>query len=557
MKRVGVLGGIVFFASVLLGNVTESALRKNITFDPAPYYYSPKFSLSFLKNRPAFSLVLGLRLPADETSIKSSLSSLKLQRKKHFGRALLEWAPFMAYYHINYHLTHRTRVEGVHKYKFTWGDQSKKYFNSESWNFDANCFFFNWAHAVSGAASYNLARTNNLNLLEANLFSLASSMYWEFIVEYRSDISINDHIFTPLGGFPLGEVWYQLGKYFNNKSGTINQILGFLNPALKFNRYLDRKKLKETDSDPQPGWHEFRIFLGRQNSKILGVRTDQNNLFGGLHTQIISIPEFGEPGRVSKGVSDTLFSELYWDMSMGKKDIEEYNLFSRAVYFGYFKQDINEYRNGYAYYFGLGSALTLFKKKTAVPYIPCNLKGRRIEEINLNEPRNFKDKISAVHIVGPLFDLSFFSKDYSVRLVIDAYLDFAMVNSFALNRYSENHDISGIKTALLLQGYYYGIGTTLSSGVSIYFGKFVFKGLLKYFTYSSIEGIDRFQDEVTDDFHITDSRLKTIFSLSYKLCWIPAELMVSYEGLSRRGNIKETFFKELETRLFFGLVFTF
>jgi len=535
MKQAAVLWGVVLFASVLLGDVSEPALRKNISF----------------------ALVPDFCMPTDDPSDKSSLPSFQLQRKKNFGRALLELAPLMAYAHINYYLTHKTQIESIYKYKFTCADQSKRFFNSESWNFDANCFSLNWAHALSGALYYNLARTNNLNFFEANLFSIASSMYWEFIVEHRSDISINDHIFTPLGGFPLGEAWYQLGKYLNDKSGTINRILGFLNPLLKFNRFLDRKKYKGINSDQHPGWHEFRIFLGPQKSKIPTQKTNQNNLFGGLHTQIISIPDFGEPGRISKWVKDTLFSELYWDMSMAKKNIEEFNLYSRAVFLGYFKQDIDEYKNGYAYYLGLSSAFTLYKRKTVVHYLPCNAKGRRVDEINLAEPRNFRDKISAIHVVGPLFDFSSFSRDFRLRLVLDAYLDFAMVNSFALNRYSESHDISGIKTALLLQGYYYALGTTLSSGINIYFRNFVFKGLLKYFAYSSIEGLDRFQDEVVDDFHITDSRLKTIFSLSYKLLWIPAELMVSYEGLSRRGNIKDTYHNELEKRFFLGLVFTF
>jgi hypothetical protein len=80
---------------------------------------------------------------------------------------------------------------------------------------------------------------------------------------------------------------------------------------------------------------------------------------------------------------------------------------------------------------------------------------------------------------------------------------------------------------------------------------------LKYHSWGSLDGRDRFQVELTDDFHVKDSRLQYKLELGYWIPRTPMELLSSFEGIHRHGNIKDFDQKEVETRLFFGLNFKF
>ena len=205
----------------------------------------------------------------------------------------------------------------------------------------------------------------------------------------------------------------------------------------------------------------------------------------------------------------------------------------------------------------MGSAFTHYRKDPVSYYDSRFVAVNRGEDLHLEEPRNFKDKLSVIHLLGPAFDLSLFSGESRLRFIVNAYLDFALVNALPLNKYSESSDISGTKTTLLYFGYYYAVGLTFSSGITIDYRNLKFRGSLKYQYYDSIEGMDRFQDNLTDDYDLHDSRLHYSFSLGIHLKRMPVEFMVSVEGINRRGSLKDLTQKEIETRLICGFNFRF
>ena len=550
MKRMHVIVGIACAVMLLLTLLTRNGIagqREDRLISSEPHFH-----LSFQSH----SVLYGSLCDPYAIQTDKDESSQEQKPKKRLGRAVLEYFALLAYSQTKYWVTYGDWIEDWH-YELTWEDQKKRFFSLEAWKFDSNCFGLNWRHAFAGGLYYNIARTNNLNRLESLLFTLGGSFYWEYIVEWRNVLSIGDNIFTIIGGASIGEAWYQLGKYFSNNTGLGNRILGFLNPILKFNRWLDRKEIKKWPEEPDPGWNKFDFFLGGRVSQSTAKENQSGYLHGGFHTQINHIPEFGKTGQISRRESGTLFSEIYFDMAAGDKGVEEVNLFTRVVYFGRFKQNIDQHQRGYAYYFGLGSAFAYFKKRSIAFYDGCEVKVKRGYDLQLEKPREFTDKLSIVHLAGPVFDLTSVQPKLKLRLVLDAYLDFALVNAFALNKYSEGRDISGIKTNLMYYGYYYGLGTTLSSDLKIRFSNLEFRGLLKYHAWGSLDGRDRFQEDLTDDFHLKDSRLQYKLDLGY---WIPGtsmELFSSFEGINRRGNIKDIDHRELEKRFFFGINFKF
>jgi hypothetical protein len=506
------------------------------------------FRLSWQQTEPRYGVEFGL----DRASLEETGHTLKKSPPKHLGRAVLECFALFAYSQTKYWLTYGDWIDDWH-YELTWEDQKKRFFSLEAWKFDSNCFGLNWSHALAGALYYNFARTSNLNRAESLLFTVGGSFYWEYIAEWRNVISIGDNIFTIFGGFSVGEAWYQLGKRLTNRAGLVNRLLSFANPVLKFNRWLDRKELAGSPKEPEPGWEKFEFFLGGRFSRQSVKNDTAGYLHAGIHTQIIHPTEYGKPGQVSQKNGDTLFSELYLDFSAGSGGTEEVNLFSRTVFFGYLKQSIDPQQRGYACFFGLGSAFAYFKKRSTAFYDGCEVKVRRGYDLQLEEPRDFKDKFSVVHLAGPVFDLTRISPEARLRLVLEAYLDFALINAFALNKYSETHDLSGVKTNLLYYGYYYGFGTTLGSELNIAVRNLEFDGLLKYHSWGSIDGRDRFQDELTDDFHVRDARWQFKLEMGVWIPGTPTGLFSSYESIQREGKIKETDHKQGEIRWSLGL----
>jgi len=470
---------------------------------------------------------------------------------KKLGRAVLEFAAAMAAGQVWYNAAHRDIKPW--QYHWTWKDQSERLFNLHTWRFDSNCYFLNWTHGPVGAATYALARSNYLNRLESALFTLAGSLYWESIAEWASGVSLNDHAFTILGGIPIGEAWHNLGEYFLSRSGLVNGIIGYLNPLLKFNRWLDRKAVPPIPRPPEPGWHDFRLSFGGWTHPSPGPGRSGLNAYAGIDAQLLGIPDAEKPGRVRLTPETTLFSQASFDLVTAGGRVEEIGFFFRSVYWGSFWKSIGPDLDGSRFYIGLGSAFRFFKQRSAAFYDSNDVVVKDIERLRLDEPRDFRDKFSAVHALGPVFDLTVREGPFRARATADAYLDFALVNALALNDYSRTHPIAGAKTTLVYYGYYYAWGGSLALHVDIEYGPWEARAFFRGHAWGSIEGRDHFQAEVTDDYHLTDARTFAGFRTGFRLWTSPLLLTAAAERIGRRGSIKDLTRREKEVRISAGL----
>ena len=521
-----------------------------IILSPASSGFSPSLSFSYPLDQE------NAQDPNSASGRDSPAAAPPPRLHKNTGRALFEIGSVMMYSQVRYWLNYAKFIEDW-QFHFSWKDQKRRFFTFEAWSLDSNAFSLNWTHALAGVLYYGFARTNHLSWPQSFLYSLGGSLWWEYVAEWREVISINDNIMTSAGGYAAGEAWFQLGKYFIGRNGFFNRLLSFIDPLMKLNHWLDKEQGKNLSLGPEPGWHSFRFFLGQRNmpaSSGVGLQTD---LIAGFHTQIIHLPDYGKPGKTRRMVMDTLASDLDVDFAFLHGRIEEANFSARVVGLGYFKQDINADSRGYAYYFGLGSAFTLFKKKSVAFYDSNSVPVKQGFDLHLDEPRNFRDKLSIVHIAGPSFDVTKFSAASKLRLVLDATLDFGLINSYALNKYSIGRDLTGIKTTLLYYGYYYGVGTTISSGLNYKIHGLELNGFLRFQAYGSVDGLDRFQNEVTDDFHLTDTRLTYRVGAALRIPDTPVELYGSFEGIDRRGVIKDIRHGSLENRYTLFLSYKF
>ena len=376
-------------------------------------------------------------------------------------------------------------------------DWKRKFRLGDGATFDRNDQGVNYVlHPLKGLMNYSAARVNGFNSLEAFLFNFTASAAWEYLIEFREKVSINDMIVTSIGGSIIGEVFYQFGEFFYKseaaKPTLANKIFArlFASPQ-KFRDWIsDNEPRVDPETDqfgfPTDVWHEFRgtwTFGGHLNDNV------ESGYAGlGFQGEIINVYGHEQPGEINKIFLQPLYNEVRIEALMGESNYRDLLFYVKTTYFGYYRnsitRDVNENLNGYTFMVGLSSA----------------------HEHTINRNGDNQDWTGIVHILGSNIDMVFYFSGMRVRLTLDEYGDFAAVMSFAVDRYvEEGNPLLGSKDVLEKQKYYYAWGATSLGKLTLQTGRWELGTEMKRQFYDSIEGLSRFQKEkVTDDFNLED-----------------------------------------------------
>jgi hypothetical protein len=518
-----------------------------------------RFSLSLAAATPD-GLTAGapFLLPAagsgDDGERSGRISSTDPQPKPRPLRAWIELGGFLTYSTASYWI--RAAFPEDWQFQLNLDDQIRRFFGLQGWRFDSNNFELNWTHSLAGGVYYQFARTSHMSWLYSWMVGLVASTYWEGVVEWKEVISLNDQIMTGIGSYATGEPWYQIGRYLSYQPGLLQQALSFLNPLVKINRWLDRKDPADK-AYVQPGWRDFSLFAGARRWSEAG-EPSQTGAYFGFDLQLLGLSEYGKSGEIRDKIKDTYFSEISLDYAVRDGHADETRLLTKAVTLGLFRQKIAEDGEGHCLILGLGSAFEYFKKRPLASYdsnpVPV-MTGW--DDLHLDEPRNFTDKLAILNIAGPVLDWTVFRRGWKLRTVAEAYGDFALVNAYALNEYSRTHDIVGMKTTVFYYGYYYGFGGTFSGRAEFEAGNFRARAQAGFSAWASADGLDRLTDEVTNNVHLSDTRTRCLLGAEWKIPRVPLGLFLTYEGVRRSGKIAEVRVHRLENKTYAGLRFIF
>lgn len=510
------------------------------------------------------SFYAGTPAPSVEAAAPRRLNLFVDPPRARVGRAWIEFGGFLAASIARYWIDYKSGVFSEDwQFNGHLDTQFKRIFLFQGWRFDSNNFKLNWTHSLAGGVYYQFARTNYMTWLQSWLMACAGSMIWE-TAEWKEVVSLNDQIMTGIGGFATGEPWYQFGEYLSHQRSIVLRALGFVNPLVKLNHWFDRRD-PAAKTYRQPAWHDLGVFVGARRLDRPGEAAE-TGLYFGAHSRLMTLPDYGRPGDFKDTVKDVYFSEFSLDYAVRNGHADETNFTSSAVTWGYFRQKIGPDLEGYSLTVGLGSSFQYFKKRPVdyfdaaqLPVTPADL-GAGLE---LDRPRNFTDKLAIVHVAGPVLDWTLFRRGLRLRTVASAYLDFGLINSLALNAYSELHHtepgdtILGMKTTVLYYGYYYGFGTSWTGQTKLEWGGFRAQALASFSAWGSADFRDRFPQDITNNAHLSDTRLRYLLGVGWKVPRAPVELFVAYEGVRRTGRLPGVRVHNLENRTFAGLEFTF
>jgi hypothetical protein len=123
-----------------------------------------------------------------------------------------------------------------------------------------------------------------------------------------------------------------------------------------------------------------------------------------------------------------------------------------------------------------------------------------------------------VGVVGPSIDALFFVNGVRIRCTIDVYGDFAMLRSYALERYMVANALdSDIRKVLADGNYYYGIGLSQSLAVSVNYRRFEVGARVQGHYLTSINGLYRLRSQITGRYNFQDYYTEMEIPLGYDL----------------------------------------
>lgn len=466
------------------------------------------------------------------------------------GRALLEFGTLLLYENLRY-WAEAGFVEDW-QYELTWDDQKKKLLELDGVRFDSNGYETNWTHAYAGGIYYSLGRINNLGVKESFLLAAFASLYWESVVEWREVFSVNDTIFTDFGALSIGEPWYQLARYLATRPSPVTRALGFIHPLMGLHSVLDpASRPAPTESQTLPG-HGVFLALGAATTESRQASDSGSALHIGLRSRLALAPGFTAPGTERRQGWDVLSSSFVVNADLDEGTAREFDVSSGAVFYGRLERRVGEDSRGGASILGVGSAFTLFNKAPVTVYDAGRIRVG-LDDLDLEEPRDFRDKYAIVHLFGPVYEGYWRGSTATLTWGLEAYPDFALVNAYALNDYSVHHEISGAKTTLLYSGYYYGYGASAMARLEVGAGPVSFGTAASLHYHESIEGLDRFEDTLTADVHASDSWYRIDTRLGVSIPGTPLAVEATARWSHRRGDIRDTVATGTESRYAIGI----
>jgi hypothetical protein len=390
-------------------------------------------------------------------------------------------------------------------------------FDRDAFRYDNNAFGINWVwHPFSGSAFYGVSRSNGLHSGWAFAASFLTSFGWEWLLEFRERVSINDQIATPTAGLAIGEPLHRLGAYLqtapNGGSRGRRALAWLFGPAHAFHRAVDGDRTPSgarTDAfgyallpgcdDPDPrACSVFRRFevsasVARSASeRRVADEASRESAFGTFELagrlRLGGFPAHLVPGTERRGwLRDAALSDLRFRAARGDGR-GAFEVEAEALLIGGRAQRIDARGRGFAIVAG-----------TSLAYLYRRESYGRASDGTGDGARAWDEALGIVGLPGAYLDLHLLGGSASLAIRARANGDFAGLHAPSWDRWeSDNPDVRA-KTILIKQGYWYGWGWSTRLELELSLEGVSFGGRLRHGRYASDEGLDRSQENVTED----------------------------------------------------------
>lgn len=332
----------------------------------------------------------------------------------------------------------------------------------DAYAFDTNKFDTNFlTHPGSGTLYYLAARGNRLSVLEALGFSFAASTLWEFVAEFREQVSVNDFFVTPLAGFAIGESTIQLAAFFDRSCPTFtNQVLGsVLGPTKSAHDAIDGVRPRRDDECDSNGFtshgsHRFRFSAGGANVWSGTSRSGSSEARMAVETAVQHLDSLGKPGQGWLTFSDGNLATLGGAVAIGAGRVTDMKIAARSIPAGLHHRDVTGGRG-----YGLNGSEVVIGV----------LVGAEYSQHRYERPAGKLDRIFVLDAPATTLNFVAHRGSQGFEVGLDAGATLAGVDAFALRDYLGRNSDAGLPTVTRVQGYSHAFGFALTPRVRVRF----------------------------------------------------------------------------------------
>jgi hypothetical protein len=357
----------------------------------------------------------------------------------------------------------------------------------DAFRFDNNNTITNHViHPFAGSAYYGFARVNNLGPAVAAAYGFGSAFVWEYALEWREVVSVNDLVFTGIAGLPIGEFFFQMGEYATSapNPGWIGSVLA---ATFGLPRTVHQAILDDEAPPPLP-LDNLGLSSARAHRFLLAAHYGPNtnarsveHLFGFLaEAEVVALPGYGRPGEFASTFFNGAFTEGELTLDTNSALSMDLDVRFEAVYLGRYWQ---------AYTHRVGSSALdghagLVGLSTAVEYV-----DHRFEDHD--------DQVAITHLAGPALSRWDRQGPLWSRFDLRAFVDFAAIRSLGFGRWRLQNDVDGVKSVLVDQNYQFHLGGSARVRATAGYEQFSLGVVGSYGLYGGLEGLDREEEDVT------------------------------------------------------------
>lgn len=352
--------------------------------------------------------------------------------------------------------------------------KEKLTFDTDIMIFDTNDFEVNYTwHTFAGGSSHLLGRSNGLSIGQSFAFGTLASVFWEYGIEARELISLNDLLMTNTTGLPTGEFFHRVAQYVNQGQEGLGWdaarwTLGVGHTA---HAVIDGKPVaQDLALTPDVRWYYSleSADITRQDGDAAEQTASSLQHTVGFDGRMVAFDGYMQPGSRQEWFGAANFTDFGISHSRGQGYATRAN--ASTLLAGWRHQNIPED----------GSLGTTLNVATSVGY-----------SYNREEYGIWQNRLAGLHAPGLAAEGELLGAGWTLRGDLNVSFDLMGINSQSWQQFKDERVDELGKSILQSTGYYYGYGASTRANASLEVSRFTLGASLFAGRYTSIEGYDR------------------------------------------------------------------
>jgi hypothetical protein len=412
--------------------------------------------------------------------------------------------------------------------RFDWASWKRKMITFDALRFDSSRMSTNVGeHPFAGAGHYQIARANGFGAGAAFIWSFVASWLWEYFSEFREYPSVNDLIFTPVGGLALGEAGFRLGEFLAaGDAGLAGRVGTWLfSPFAAFGDAVDRRP---PDPRARAWWHDLGAEAGAVSSQFGGTSREELSL--GAHSTLIATPTYHRPTRARAGMRPGDWTDLNIGLMVSQAGIGAFSAGAQTSLAGLCASRFADGGDGRIRGWGMAAALA-----SGLEYTFRDLGGN-------------DDAIGSAQLLGARLLLDAQGAGWSLRFTASSYYALSLVQSLAYADHRGDFVGGALKTELVDYGYYYAHSWLSDAVLTLEHGPVSAGVGARLGLFRSIDMRDRNFDRLQGDIWLSDQRIDVAPWIAARVDrWLTVG--VRAEHIARHSHVPDHETSAPETRL--------